>query len=158
MVQYTLAQSPEVILTVSGKDSPKAREEAMDKLVELMDEGQLPTQLLEGFSPQELIEVKEPEVDETSDDPVVEAVQILSSLANLKLKAERAREQALQIRAQIDILFTDQPTSEEEIANLKDAFKVLKAFALADRAYRQARAKAEEARALLDKALQSPDK
>lgn len=157
MVQYTLAQSPEVILTVSGKDSPKAREEAMDKLVELMDEGQLPTQLLEGFSPQELIEVKEPEVDETSDDPVVEAVQILSSLANLKLKAERAREQALQIRDQIDILFTDQPTSEEEIANLKDAFKVLKTFALADRAYRQARAKAEEARILLDKALQSAD-
>ena len=39
MVQYTLAQSPEVILTVSGKDSRKAREKAMDQLVDLMDDG-----------------------------------------------------------------------------------------------------------------------
>jgi hypothetical protein len=37
MVQYTLAQCPEVILTVPGKDSKKAREKAMDQLVELMD-------------------------------------------------------------------------------------------------------------------------
>ena len=37
MVQYTLAQSPEVILTVSGKDSLKAREKAMDQLIALME-------------------------------------------------------------------------------------------------------------------------
>lgn len=49
MVQYTLAQSPEIILTVSGKDSAKAREKAMDQLIELMDEGKLPTELEEGF-------------------------------------------------------------------------------------------------------------
>jgi hypothetical protein len=37
MVQYTFAQCPDIILTVPGKDSPKARDKAMDQLFELMD-------------------------------------------------------------------------------------------------------------------------
>ena len=59
MVRYTLPQSPEIILTVKGKDSAKAREEAMDRLMELMDEGKLPTELLEGFGPKQFVEFKE---------------------------------------------------------------------------------------------------
>ena len=34
MVQYSLAQSPELILIVPGKDSAKARDKAMDQLME----------------------------------------------------------------------------------------------------------------------------
>jgi len=49
MVQYY--QSPEVILTVPGKDSTKARDKAMDQLVELMDTGELDIELSEGFGP-----------------------------------------------------------------------------------------------------------
>ena len=71
MVQYSLAQSPEVILTVSGKDSAKAREKAMDQLMELMDAGKLPTNLAEGFSPSQLIKVKELETDVASDEDAV---------------------------------------------------------------------------------------
>ena len=43
----------------------------------------------------------------------------------------------------------------EEIASLKDGFKVLKNFAQANVRYRDARSKAESARAILDEALQS---
>ena len=157
MVQYALPQSPEVILTVPGRDSAKARERAMDLLMELMDEGKLDAELQEGFSPGEFVEVKEPELDENSEDAVTEAVQILSSLVTLKLKLQNAREQALEVRAKIDILFADQAVSEEELANLKDGFKVLKTFAHANQRYQAARAKAEEARAVLDRALQSRD-
>ena len=57
MVRYTLVQSPEIILTVPGKDSNKARDKAMDKLMEIMEAGDLPTELEEGFGPQQLIEV-----------------------------------------------------------------------------------------------------
>ena len=154
MVRYTLAQSPEVVLTVRGKDSPQAREKAMDKLMELMDSGKLPTELEEGFSPEQFIEVKEP--DETpleEEDAISEAVQILSNLASLKLKMMESREEALKVRAAIDILFSDQPVSVEEITELKDGFKVLKTFAVSNLRYREARAKAEEARAILDEAL-----
>lgn len=158
MVRYTLPQSPEIILTVKGKDSAKAREEAMDKLMELMDAGQLPTDLKEGFGPKQFVEVKEMEdAASESEDAITEAVQILSNLASLKLKVMESREEALKIRAAIDILFTDEPVNAEEISSLKDGFKVLKNFAQAQVRYRDARSKAESARAILDEALQSPE-
>lgn len=159
MAQYTLAQAPEVILTVPGKDSAKAREKAMDQLMDLMDAGKLPTELSEGFSAQQLIEVKEPPPgDNASDeDAITQAVQVLSSLATLKLKVQESRTEALEVRKAVDILFTDDSVSEEEIARLKEGFKVLKNFAQANLRYQEARAKAEEARAVLDRALKSPE-
>lgn len=158
MVQYTLAQSPEVILTVPGKDSSKAREKAMDKLMEMMDSGELPTELEDGFSAQQLIEVKEPPLDTTSkEDRITEAVQILSNLATLKLKVQESRSEALEVRKTIDILFTDESVTSEEIAHLKEGFKVLKSFAQANMRYQQAKAKAQDARQILDQALKSSE-
>ncbi|MEA5580838.1 hypothetical protein VB620_05735 [Nodularia harveyana UHCC-0300] len=158
MVQYTLAQSPEVMLTVSGKDSVKAREKAMDQLMELMDAGKLTTELEEGFGPQQLIEVKEPANDSTSgEDSITQAVQILNNLATLKLKVQETRADALEIRQAVDVLFLDNPVTEEEIARLKEGFKVLKNFAQANLRYQEARTKAEHARQVLDKALKSPE-
>jgi len=159
MVQYTLAQSPEIILTISGKDSAKARDKAMDQLMELMDAGKLSTELEEGFSPQQLIEVKEPTSNTASgEDTITQAVQVLSNLATLKLKVQESRSEALEIRKAVDILFTDESVTEEEIARLKEGFKVLKNFAQANVRYQEARAKAEQARQVLDQALKSPDK
>jgi hypothetical protein len=159
MVQYTLAQSPEVILTVPGKDSLKARNKAMDQLVELMEAGELPTDLSDGFGPHQFIEVKEqPVVNTDEEDAVTQAVQVLSNLANLKLKVQASRTEAMKVRAKIDSLFTDEIVDEEELTSLKEGFKVLKTFAQANLRYREARAQAEEARAILDRALQSPEK
>jgi soluble cytochrome b562 len=158
MVQYTLAQNPEIILTVSGKDSAKAREKAMDQLMELMDAGKLNTELEEGFGPQQLIEVKEPAQDSTSgEDSITQAVQILNNLATLKLKLQETRAEALEIRQAVDVLFSDSPVTEEEIARLKEGFKVLKNFAQANIRYQEARSKAENARQVLDAALKSPE-
>ncbi len=159
MVQYTLAQSPEIILTVPGKDSAKAREKAMDQLMKLMDEGKLPTELEDGFGAQQLIEVKETPTDSTSDeDAISQAVQVLSNLATLKLKVQESRSEALEIRKAIDVLFLDKSVTEEEIARLKEGFKVLKNYAQANLRYQEARAKAEDARQVLDRALKSPEK
>lgn len=157
MVQYTLAQSPEVLLSVRGKDSPKAREKAMDQLMELMDSGELPTDLAEGFSPQQLIEVKEPAMDASDEDAITQAVQVLSNLATLKLKVQESRAEALEVRAAVDILFTDELVSEDEITRLKEGFKVLKNFAQANLRYQEARSKAEEARTVIDQALKSSE-
>lgn len=156
MVQYTLAQSPDVILTVPGKDSAKARDKAMDQLIELMESGSLPTDLSDGFGPHQFIEVKEPVLTNTEDeDAITQAVQILSNLATLKLRVQASRAEALKIRTQIDTLFTDEVVSEEEIASLKEGFKVLKTYAQANLRYREARAQAEQARSVLDRALKS---
>lgn len=161
MAQYTFAQAPEVILTVPGKDSAKARDKAMDRLMELIDTGELPIDLSEGFSPQQLIEVKEQPMSDTAtsnEDAITEAVQLLSNLATLKLKVQESRTEALEVRKAVDILFTDNSVSEEEIARLKEGFKILKNFASANLRYQEAKAKAEQARAVLDRALNSPEK
>lgn len=158
MVQYTLVQSPEIILTVSGKDSTKAREKAMDQLIELMDAGKLPTDLSDGFGPDQFIEVKEQSTSPSpEEDAVTHAVQVLSNLANLKLKVQESRTEALQVRSKIDILFSDDPVSEDEVSSLKEGFKVLKTYAQSNLRYREARAQAEQARTVLDQALNSAE-
>ncbi|MBE9076625.1 hypothetical protein IQ241_04825 [Romeria aff. gracilis LEGE 07310] len=157
MVQYTLAQNPEVLIPVSGKDSSKAREKAMDKLMEMMDDGKLATDLSDGFSPKEFIEVKEPKTEPSAaDDQIVEAVQVLSNLANLKVKVQGSREEAIQVRNLVDLLFTDEPISEAQIDELKSGFKTLKTFAQANLRYRDAKSEAEVARETLDAALNLP--
>ncbi|MGA7932035.1 MAG: hypothetical protein WCA35_00495 [Kovacikia sp.] len=158
MVQYTLVQSPEIVLSVPGKDSTKAREKAMDQLLELMDAGKLPTELSDGFGPQQFIEVKEPSpTPHPEEDAVTQAVQLLSNLATLKLKLQESRTEALHIRTKIDILFSDDPVSEDEITSLKDGFKTLKTYAQANLRYREARSQAEQARVVLDQALNSAE-
>ncbi|MCL2932974.1 MAG: hypothetical protein MGG11_12150 [Trichodesmium sp. MAG_R03] len=161
MVSYTLPQNPDTIITVRGKNSERARQKAMDKLVEMMDSGEIPTELENGFSPEQFIEVKESkelkEIISEEEDAVAQAIQILSEFAALKIKVVESREEALNVLSTIEVLFTDKPVTVEEIANLKDGFKILKTFAVANLRYREARDKAEEARVLLDEALNSTE-
>ncbi len=156
MVRYTLAQSPEVVLTVAGKDSPKAREKAMVELIELMDSGKLDTDLADGFSPDQFIEVRELSMSEDREDPITQAVQVLNNLATLKIKVQELRSDALQVRSQVDILFSDELVSEEQINSLKEGFKTLKSFAQLNMRFLDARSQAENARQVLDEALKSP--
>jgi len=156
MARYTLAQSPEVILTVAGRDSPKAREKAMAELMELMDSGKLDTELADGFSPDQFIEVKELSMSEDREDPITQAVQVLNNLATLKIKVQELRSDAMQVRSQIDILFSDEIVSEEQINSLKEGFKTLKSFAQLNMRFLDARSQAENARQVLDEALKSP--
>jgi LPS O-antigen subunit length determinant protein (WzzB/FepE family) len=158
MVQYTLPQNPEFNISVPGKDSPKARDKAMEQFIELMEAGEIPAELADGVGPQQFIEIKEPGLLVVgSEDALNQAVQILSGLATLKLKAQETREEAMKIRRQIDVLFTDDLVSEEEIVQLKDGFKILKTYAQSNMRYREARAQAEMAREVLDEALKSAD-
>ncbi len=158
MVQYTLPQSPDLKIDVPGKDSDKARAKAMEQLISLIEEGEIPAETADGFGPQQFIEVREPgTLIVGSEDALNQAVQILSGLATLKLKAQESRAEALAIREKIDILFTDEEVTEEEITELKDGFKILKTYAQANIKYRAAREQAETAREVLDEALRSPD-
>ena len=153
MVRYTLAQSPEVVLTVAGKDSAKARDKAMAELIDLMDSGKLNTDLADGFSPDQFIEVRELSMTDDREDPITQAVQVLNNLATFKIKVQELRSDAMQVRSQIDILFSDEPVSEEQINSIKEGFKTLKSFAQLNMRFLDARSQAENARQVLDEAL-----
>jgi len=98
MVQYTLAQSPEVILTVPGKDSTKS-EKAMDQLVELMDTGELDIELSEGFGPRQFIEVKESVTVDDSGEDASKPCRFSTAWSHLKLKVQELRAEALVSRS-----------------------------------------------------------
>jgi len=156
MVQYTLAQSPDVVLTVPGKDSYKAREKAMDQLMTMLDDGELTTSLADGFSAQQLVEVQPLPPSKTAqqqEEAVVQAIQVLNQLATLKVKVQESRDEALKVRTLVDLLFTDEPITEAQLTELKEGFKVLKSFAQGNLRFREARGQAEAARHLLDEAL-----
>lgn len=157
MVQYTLKEDPEAVIRIPGKDSKKAREKAMNQLMDLMDNGKLKTTLDQGFSPSDFIEVQAtvPTKPSPQEDEVAQAVQTLNLLASLKLKMQELQQKALETRAIVDLLFTDDPISEEDVLQMKEGFKVLKKFAQASLQYHQIRRQAKSARATLDHALQS---
>jgi len=136
MVQYTLKESPEVILTVEGKIQLKpVTRRWINSSTSWTQE--LDIELSEGFGPQ-FIEVKEPvAVADSDEDAIVQAVGS-QQLSHLKLKVQELRAEALKVRAQVDILFTDEPISEDEIASIKEGFKVLKTFAQANLRYQEA--------------------
>jgi len=152
MVQYTLAQKPELILTVAGKDSPKARDKAMAELVSLMDKGELDTELAAGFSPDQLIPVSDRPIP--TGDQITQAGQVLSSLALLKAKVQEMRSEALKVRQKVDLLFSDAPLHPEDLSTLQEGFKLLKNFAQINARYQSARVQAETERQILDQALQ----
>jgi hypothetical protein len=156
MVQYTLPQKPEVVITVRGKDSTRAREKAMDRLMELMEADELGTELAEGFSPSQFVEVQDLE-SVPEEDAVLQAVQVLSNLVTLKLKVQESRAEALKMRELVELLFSDADVDEEKLDQLKEGFRILKSFAQANLRYRDAREKAQQARIVLDHALQSPE-
>lgn len=161
MPRYTLPENPEVILEIPGtRDTVKSREKAMDQLVELMDEEKLGADLPNGFSPDRFVIVSEElpdlaQAENNNQDEITKAVQILSTLASLKAKLQETRTEALAVRSQIDILFSDAPASAEQLSELKNGFRILKTFAGLNERYRAARAQAEAARQILDKALQA---
>lgn len=98
----------------------------------------------------------EPAATPQDEDAINQAVQVLSNFATLKLKVQELRDQALQVRSQVDVLFSDEVVTEEALNQLKDGFKVLKNFAQINLRYREARGQAEQARSVLDQALQPP--
>ena len=163
MAKYTIAECPEFSVTVRGKDSPATRQRAMDKIMDLMDTDELPTELLDGLSSEQLIEVKEEasdaekDADTAEEDAVIRAVRELNNLANLKIKVQELHQAAVKARKDLDILFTDTPIEQEQDQFkelLKGSFKVLKDFAVASVNYKEAKIKAENARTVLDTALQ----
>jgi hypothetical protein len=97
MATYTIAECPEINVTVRGKDSPTVRQKALDKIIELMDSDELPTELPEGLSAEQLVEIKEqPNNDSDTDEAeegVIKAVRELNNLASLKIKLQEIYQQ-----------------------------------------------------------------
>jgi soluble cytochrome b562 len=159
MVAYTLPERPDLIFSVRGKDSEKARQQAMEQLHHRIESEEIPADAFpNGVDPSDFIEVDSSKTSQpqTADDnnEVLQAVQTLSNLALLKIDLEKDRQAALEVYDVINqLLFGSEPVEEEEIDSLKQGFKTLKVFAQNHIKLQSSLPQAEAARDLLNQAL-----
>ena len=154
--QYTIPQCPELLIRVPNADPEKARFNAIQELVDLINEDRLSVQIPEGFSTRQLIEITEKDLMTEYEEKIINAVKVLSKLSISKQKMQDLCEKALVARVQIEILFDDKKVSQEEFQRIEDGLKTLKEFAQANLRYKKVLPDAENARSILDEALQPP--
>jgi len=162
MATYTIPEVPDVLVTVRGKDSISTRQKALDKIADMLSSGELPTEVPKGLTPELLILTETParttdaEGDEEQE-PLSMAVREVHKFLLLKIKTQRLKQLAVQARQNIDTILTEE-SIEQDLDQLEETvkgdYKTLKEFVLALGEYRQAKAGAESALAILDEALQ----
>jgi len=162
MATYTLAEAPEVIVSVRGKDSLTTRQKALDKIADMLESGELPTEVPKGLNLEQLILTEAPtrttdaEGDEDQE-PLEIVVRELHKFLLLKIRTQRLKQLAVQARQNIDTILTEESIEQdldqlEEM--LKGSYKSLKDFVSALGEYRQTKPGAEAALTILDEALQ----
>ena len=93
---------------------------------------------------------------QTAEEEITRAIQVLSSLATLKLKTQESKDQSLEVLRKIESLFKlEEPISTQDLDELKTGFKTLSKFALAVNQYHETKTKAEAAKKVLDEILGS---
>jgi len=161
MATYVLAELPDILITVRGKDSITTRQKALDKIADMLSSGELSTEVPKGLTPEQLIlsetpaKTTEPESDEEQE-PLSMAVREVHKFLLLKIKTQRLKQLALQARQNIDTILTLESIEQdfdqlEEM--LKGDYKTIKEFVGALGEYRQTKTGAEAALRLLDEAL-----
>jgi len=155
MPYYVAPQCPELLLKVSNQSQRKARYKATQQLTNLINEGHLTVKLPNGFSTRQLIEITEEDLMSENEDKVTEAVKVLSKLSSAKQKVQELHDHSLKSRHSIESLFNSERLTKEEFKNIEESLKVIKSFAIANLRYKEALAVAQEARSILDKALEN---
>jgi len=162
MATYVLAELPDILITVRGKDSITTRQKALDKIADMLSSGELSTEVPKGLTPDLLILTEAParttdaEGDEEQE-PLSMAVRELHKFLLLKIRTQRLKQLAVQARQNIDTILTEE-SIEQDLDQLEETvkgdYKTLKEFVLALGEYRQTKTGAEAALAILDEALQ----
>ena len=162
MATYTLAQAPEVQVSVPGKDSVTNRDKALDKIKQMLESGELPTELSIGLSTEQLVLTAAPgkitfHLGDEEQELIEVAVRELQKFLFLKLRTQRLKLGATQARQNIATILTEE-TNEQDIDQLEEMlkgnFKTLKEFVGVLKEYRQAKPGAESALIILDEALE----
>jgi len=74
-----------------------------------------------------------------------------------KQKVQELYEPAIEARQQTDALFESRKISVEEFQKIEEGLKIIKEFAQANLRYKEALPESENARLLIDKALEPPE-
>lgn len=159
MATYTLAEVPEVTVSVRGKDSPIIRQKALDQIADMLESGELLTELPKELSIEQLVLTDSAKTTDTESDeeqPLEMALRELQKFLFLKLRTQRLKQSATVARQNMANLLSEE-TLEQDLdeaeETIKGHFKTLKDFVGVLREYRQSKPRAESALIVLDEAL-----
>lgn len=160
MVSYALKQAPEVILEVPGRDSRKQRQQALDQLIDKVNEDEdLRSKLADGAGHDDLIVVTEqvPVVATESDTTVEEVktlVQAIVGYGFLRVKIDQDREEAKSVLKDLEAIFDPKTDlNDETLADLKKKSRLLISYAETKASFGEVRSNAEQSQVKLKKIL-----
>lgn len=164
MVSYALKQAPEIVLDVPGRDSRKQRQQALDQLVDKVNEDEtLRSKLMDGASHDDLIVVTEqipvvaadPDPSDTSVEDVKTLVQAIVSYGFMRVKLEQDREEAQTVLKELAaILDPETELTEEMVADLRKKSKLLIGYAESKASFGEVRSNAEQSQVKLQEILE----
>jgi hypothetical protein len=161
MVSYALKQAPEIILEVSGRDSRKQRQQALDQLIDKVNEDEkLRSKLADGAGHDDLIVVTDqvPVTTNDSDTTVEEVKQLVQAIVSygfMRVKLEQDRREAASVLKELEaILDPETELTEEQLADLKKKSKLLISYAETKASFSDVRANAEQSQVKLEKILE----
>jgi len=110
-----------------------------------------------GFNSRNLIEIKEEKLMPNNREEIINAVEILAKLSESKQKSQSLHQQSLGARKSIDLLFDEKPLDEDDFTEIKKSLKLIKDYAVALSAYKEALPEAEKAKKYLEETLELPE-
>lgn len=157
MSYYVSPYCPEHLFPVRSRNERKARYMASQELCQLVNENPLRFKMPNGISTRQLIKVHKSALMPKNKEGIYNAVETLAQLTDSRKKLQDLHDKSLEAHQHINSLFEKDRLTDEEFTNIKESLKVIKKYATAFSAYKEANSKAEVARAYLKEVLESPE-
>ena len=157
MAYYVAPHQPEHLFYRKSKNEREARYIAAQELACLVNDKSLDLKMPNGFSTRQLIEIKEETLMSKNQEKIVKAVETLAKLSASKRKTQGLHKQSVEAhKKNIDLLFEAKFLAENDFNEIKKSLKLIKDYAVALSAYKEALPEAVKANKYLEEVLELP--
>ena len=157
MTYYVAPHQPEHLFYKRGKNERDARYMATQELACLVNDKSLALKMPNGFSTKQLVEIEEETLMPKNREEIFAAVEILAKLSDSKRKAQHMYKQSLEAHSNVNLLFETTLLAENDFNEIKKSLKLIKDYAVALSAYKEALPEAVRARKYLEEILELPE-
>ncbi len=157
MSYYVAPPQPEYLFHRKSKNERDARFIAAKELASLVNDKSLELKMPNGFSTRQFIEIKEENLMPRNKEEIFTAVEILAKLSDSKRKVQNLHGQSLEACKNINLLFDEKLLIEDDFNEIKKSLKLIKDYAVAVSAYKEALPEAEKAKRCLEEILELPE-
>ncbi|MBD2104309.1 hypothetical protein [Leptolyngbya sp. FACHB-261] len=157
MSYYVAPQQAENLFLRKSKNERVARYIAAQELACLVNDKSLGLRMPNGFSTKQLVEIKEENLMPKNKEEIFTAVETLVKLSDSKQKTQNLYKQSLEAHKSIGLLFEERLLVEDNFNEIKKSLKLIKDYAVALSAYKEALPEAAKAKKYLEEILELPE-